>query len=111
MIFITVNGYMEGGAVGMGDQYREQSPCLHLGPILVLVSGVRSIFELCLFFCCGGMGKSGDRRMWPGSRGEGHASSPGTQRQSSPSWCMVCYVIVSLLMFDELVNCIDLEYG
>jgi hypothetical protein len=95
----------------MGDQYREQSPCLLLGPILVLVSGVRSIFKLCLFFCCGGDGKSGDWRVWAGSRGEGHASSPSTQRQSSTSWCMVCYVIVGLVMFDELENSIDLEYG
>jgi hypothetical protein len=56
MIFITDNGYMEGGAAGMGDQYREQSLCLHLGPILVLVSGVRSIFKLYLFFVAGGWG-------------------------------------------------------
>jgi hypothetical protein len=76
MVFVTGNRYMEGGAVRMGDQYREQSPCLHLGPIWVLVSGVRSIFELCLFFVVGGMGKSGNRRVWAAARGRGTRAAP-----------------------------------
>ncbi len=60
MLFVTINGYIWGaGAVGMGDQYWELGPCLHLGPISVLVSGVRSIFELCLFYCCWRDGEAG----------------------------------------------------
>jgi hypothetical protein len=89
MVFVSDNGYMEGGAVGMGNQYREQSPRLHLGPIWVLISGVRSIFEICLFFCCRGDGEVGRPAGVGGQQGEGLASGPSAQWQSSTSWCMI----------------------
>jgi uncharacterized protein YqgC (DUF456 family) len=76
MIFITVNGYMGGGAAGMGDQYREQSPCLHLGPILVLVSGVHSIFKLCIFFVAGGWGSRATGGCGRAAGGRGTRAAP-----------------------------------
>ncbi len=68
MVFVTVNGKWRGGAVRMGNQYKEQGPCLHLGPIWVLISGLCSIFELCLFYFARGMGKSGN---WQAGRAAG----------------------------------------
>jgi hypothetical protein len=74
MVFVSDNGYMEGAAVGMGNQYREQSPRLHLGPIWP--SGVRSIFEICLFFCCRGDGEVGRPAGVGGQQGGGARERP-----------------------------------